>query len=501
MPQKNIPFHYTYANLPERFYQNLKNTNFRQVHLLKWNAPLAQELGLTDLHLTETEKAEYFSASKLMPGAKPIAQAYSGHQFGNFNPHLGDGRALLLGELRDSKNNLRDIHLKGSGPTQFSRRGDGYAQISAVIREYLLSESMFYLNIPTTRTLAIMTTGEWVEREFSQAGALQVRVASSHIRIGTFEHFVARKDFEAVNVLANFVIDRHHNDLPKTADGYLELFKRIMKMQIDLISKWLSVGFIHGVMNTDNTAISGETIDFGPCAFMEEYNPLMVFSSIDKQGRYAYGRQPSILKWNLSVLGHCFLTLVDPDIKTAESKIEAELNEFDSLFQNQWLNDTAKKFGLKNGLPEDTPLFESFFNWMLENKYDFTLSFRFLSRCLVADETTLLEIKKTFNIDYTSKAFENWFLQWKDKVKARVNAEKLNLDDVIKLMNSVNPAYIARNHRVEEAIKAAVEQNDMTVFEKFLATLQAPFIEKAELEEFLHPAKENEKVSATFCNT
>lgn len=501
MSSKQIPFYYTYAGLPDKFYQNLKATNFTQPRLLKWNAQLANELGLADLNLTENEKAEYFSGSKLMPNAKPVAQAYSGHQFGSFNPNLGDGRALLLGELLDHKNKLRDIHLKGSGPTQFSRRGDGFAQIGAVIREYLLGECLYYLNIPTTRTLALIATGESVEREITQPGAVQVRVAASHIRVGTFEHFAARKDFAAVTTLANYVLDRHHGDLPKTPEGYLELYKRIMKLQINLVSKWLSVGFIHGVMNTDNMAVSGETIDFGPCAFMEEYNPLTVLSSIDTQGRYAFGRQPDILKWNLAVLGHCFLTLVDSDMKVAESKIEAALNEFDNLFAAQWQNDMAKKFGLqpaeKKSKSEELGFFQSFFDWMLENKYDHTLSFRFLSQCLFADGAKQNQIKQKFNIDYASKSLANWLTLWKDKVKA----QGLTQDEVVKLMSSANPMFIARNHRVEEAIKAVVEKNNFSVFEKLLTALQAPYTENRELEEYIYPAKETEKVIATYCNT
>lgn len=497
MNSKPIPFKYTYADLPEGFYQRLQEVKFFKPQLLKWNTQLSEELGLDQLNLNEVEKAQYFSGVKLQPKACPLAQAYSGHQFGNFNPNLGDGRALLLGELLDKNNKLRDIHLKGSGPTKFSRNGDGYAQIGAVIREYLVSENMHYLNIPTTRTLGLISTGEIVHRETPQAGAIQVRVAASHIRIGTFEHFVSRKDFESVKILANYAIDRHYPELPKTPEGYLELFKKIVQSQILLISKWLSVGFIHGVMNTDNTTISGETIDFGPCAFMEEYNPVAVFSSIDTQGRYAYGRQPSILKWNLSNLGYCFLSLVDADEKVASTKISSVINDFDKLFENQWIVDTGKKFGLTQASSNDVGIFQTFLNWMYENKCDYTLSFRFLSKCLVADNNQLALIKQNYKIDYNAKSLENWLIEW----KAKVNSQGRALAEVIQLMNSVNPAYIARNHRVEAAIVAAAEQSDMSVFENLLLALQTPYVEKPHLEEYLQPAKENEKVEATFCNT
>ncbi len=286
--QKTIPFHSIYAGLPERFYQPLGATDFPELKLLKWNEELGQKLQIDRNQWSDEELALIFSGKKLFPQSKPLAQAYSGHQFGNFNPHLGDGRALLLGELKDQNGKYFDIHLKGSGPTQFSRRGDGKANLAAVIREYIVSEAMHALNIPASRTLAIIATGETVHRETEQPGAILVRVASSHIRVGTFEYFMSRKDMDSQRILADFVIDRHDPDLSKNAGGYLKLFSRIIERQARLVSQWMSVGFIHGVMNTDNTFISGETLDFGPCAFMEDYNPLAVFSSIDQNGRYAY---------------------------------------------------------------------------------------------------------------------------------------------------------------------------------------------------------------------
>ncbi len=495
---KQVPFQYNYANLPKNFYQEVGATNFSNPQLLKWNNQLAQELGLDELNLSAQEKAEYFSGHKLVDGAKPVAQAYSGHQFGQFNPHLGDGRALLLGELIDKKNRLRDIHLKGSGPTQFSRRGDGYAQIGAVIREYLVSESLYYLNIPTTRTLALIGTNEVVHRETAQPGALQVRVAASHIRIGTFEYFVARKDYAAVQSLANFVIGRHHSDLAKNADGYLELFDRIVKNQISLVSKWMSVGFIHGVMNTDNTTISGETIDFGPCSFMEEYNPLTVLSSIDRQGRYAYARQASIIKWNLSILGHCFLTLVDQDAKIAESKILSVIGEFESLFEAQWLVEMAHKFGLQSIQRNEVEFVQIFLNWLYDNKYDYTLGFRYLSQCLIDDNSTSLEqIQKKYRIDYSTDQLKDWIVTWKSKLLS----QGMSSAEAFLQMQASNPAYIARNHRVEEVIKAVVESGYFTGFNQFLSALQSPFVENSELDDYLKPADDKEKVTATFCNT
>lgn len=485
---KQISFHSIYANLPERFYQVLKKTEFPKLELLKWNEELSQDLQIDRSSLTDDDLAQIFSGNILFSEQKHVAQAYSGHQFGHFNPHLGDGRALLLGELKDCFGKFRDVHLKGSGPTQFSRRGDGKANLAAVIREYIVSEAMCGLKIPASRTLAIISTGEIIRRDTEQPGAILVRVASSHVRVGTFEYFLSRQDSAGLKILADFVIERHDSDLEKNSLGYVKLFGRIVQRQAELISKWMTVGFIHGVMNTDNTFVSGETLDFGPCAFMEEFDPLAVFSSIDQNGRYAYMRQPEIIQWNLSSLAQCFLHFIDGNKEALREELVSILENFNQVFYDIHLLATAKKFGLVSVSKDDMEPMQSFLKILHSEKLDFTNSFRRLSQ----------QIEPGFNDSlFQSSDMQSWLIQW----RARLKEQNQTTTEIQVLMNSVNPAYIARNHRVEEAIRFAVDKNDFTKFEKLVSVLKNPFLDQPENTDYAKAAQPHEVVSETFCNT
>lgn len=485
---QNIPLNSIYANLPERFYQTLGATDFPFIKLLKWNDELAAEIKIDRKFWTDDELAQIFSGKKIFPQQKLIAQAYSGHQFGNFNPHLGDGRALLLGELKDRSGQFRDIHLKGSGPTQFSRRGDGKANLAAVIREYIISEAMHALNIPSCRTLAIIATGETVRRETEQPGAILVRVASSHVRVGTFEYFLSRQDTPGLKILADYVIDRHDPDLEKNPQGYLKLFARIVQRQAELVSKWMSVGFIHGVMNTDNTFVSGQTLDFGPCAFMEEFEPSAVFSSIDQNGRYAYMRQPEIMQWNLSSLAQCFLNFIDGDKELLQEELLVLVENFNKQFFDIHMLTMRKKFGLTSVSGDDMEQMQGFLRILHSEKLDYTNSFRRLSQQFEP---------RTNDELFKSEEMQNWLKHW----RARLQKQTQSTATIQEIMNSVNPVFIARNHRVEEAIQYAVNQNDFSKFEKFISVLKNPYQDQPENRTYTEPAQGKEVVTATFCNT
>ena len=371
-----------YIHLPERFYQKLPATELHKTQLLYWNSLLAQDLQLRDI--SDDQKLGIFSGQTIPTSTTPVALVYAGHQFGHFSPQLGDGRARLIGDVQDRWGALREIHLKGSGPTAFSRRGDGHATLSSVLRELLVSEGMYFLGVPTARTLAVMTTGETVRRESEQPGGLLVRVAASHVRVGTFEYFAARRDVEGLKALANFVIDRHFLPSSESPNKYVKLFESIVQKQIQLICQWMRVGFIHGVMNTDNTAVSGETIDYGPCAYMESYDPLMVYSSIDQNGRYAYSRQPQILKWNLQNLAYCFALLIEEKINEQEPTlpegIVQSLENFDKEYSSQWQKMMGEKIGIKLTSADDLVLLQKYLELLQKHKMDFTLGFRLLDQ-------------------------------------------------------------------------------------------------------------------------
>ena len=481
------PFDNSYARLPERFYARLPPTPVQAPRLIKLNEALARELGLDPRHLASPATVEMLAGNRIAEGSEPIAQAYAGHQFGNFVPQLGDGRAILLGEIVDTKGVRRDIQLKGSGPTPFSRRGDGRAALGPVLREYIVSEAMYALGIPTTRSLAAVMTGEAVLRETALPGAVLTRVASSHIRVGTFQYFAARQDIEALRLLADHVIARHY---PETAGDYRALFEAVLARQASLVARWMNVGFIHGVMNTDNTTISGETIDYGPCAFMDAYHPNTVFSSIDQGGRYAYANQGRIAVWNLARFAETLLPLFSEDDDQALAQANESLQKFSGLFADAWFSGLRQKLGLSDAQPEDEKLAQDLLNAMAANSADFTLTFRSLCDA-AADPDADRGVRDLF-LDPT--AYDSWAVRWRQRLSGDPAARRA-------AMRAVNPAYIPRNHRVEAALSAAIQDGDFQPFEELLVVLSRPFEERKEFAAYAEPPLEGQRVYQTFCGT
>lgn len=489
-------FSLRYSRLPERFYQRYTPEPVRSPRLVAFNRPLAEELGFEVSALpSQDELARHFSGNVVPPGAEPVAQAYAGHQFGNFVPRLGDGRAVLLGEVVDRHGRLRDIQLKGAGRTPFSRGGDGRAPLGPVLREYLVSETMHAMDIPTTRSLAAVTTGETVYRELPLPGGVLTRVAASHIRVGTFEYFAARGDVDGLRVLADHAIERHYPQLAEVAAGerYLALLAAVQQRQAALIARWMGVAFIHGVMNTDNTSISGETIDYGPCAFMEAYDPRTVFSSIDRGGRYAYGNQPGIILWNMARLAETLLPLIDADDERAIARAGETLEGFSEQYSAEWLGVARAKLGLTREAEGDVALIDGFLAAMNAGRADFTLSFRRLAECAEspAADVALLALFQP------SDAIAAWLPRWRE----RLAAEAEPLQAIAARMRRVNPLYIPRNHLVEQAIAAAVEEGDFAPFEALNEVLARPFEQQPGRERYAQPAEPAERVLRTFCGT
>ncbi|EDQ04761.1 hypothetical protein DSM14862_01635 [Sulfitobacter indolifex] len=467
-----IPFDNSYAALPEGFFSRLNPTPVKEPKVLAWNAELAAELGIKgdDAQV----QAQVFGGNEVPEGATPLAQLYAGHQFGNFNPQLGDGRAILLGEVISSDGTRRDIQLKGAGPTPYSRRGDGRAWMGPVLREYLVSEAMHALGVPTTRALAAVATGEPILRETGHLpGAIVTRVAASHLRVGTFQVFAHRGEVEALKTLTDYAIARHYPD----ADGPLGLLRAVCAAQAELVAQWMSFGFIHGVMNTDNCSISGETIDYGPCAFMDAFHQGRVFSSIDRQGRYAYGNQPQIVVWNMAQLATSLLQQMD-DKETAVEEATEIVHEMPELIEAAWLRRFAAKVGISNPRPEDVDLINELLSLMQTDGADFTNTFRALGTDQARDQFT--------NRD----AFDTWAEGWRARIKDQPDPKAV--------MQAANPAVIPRNHRIEQMIVAAVA-GDMTPFERLMTALSTPFDETAP--ELQRPPTEDEIVPATFCGT
>ena len=473
----HVPFDNSYARLPDRFYARLAPTPVPGPRLLALNEPLARDLGLDPAALAAPQGVAMLAGNDLPDGAEPIAQAYAGHQFGGFVPQLGDGRAILLGEVVGG-GARRDIQLKGAGRTPFSRMGDGRAWIGPVLREYLVSEAMAAMGIPTTRALAAVTTGAEVLRERAYPGAVLTRVAASHIRVGTFQYFAAREDTEALQALTDHAIARHWPD----AGGPLDLLSAVVAAQADLVAAWMSVGFIHGVMNTDNMAISGETIDYGPCAFMDSYHPDTVFSSIDRGGRYAYRSQPDIAMWNLAQLASALLPLIPGDQQAAIDAATERLNRFPELYREAWLARFRAKLGLERAGEADESLIVEVLRLMAEAGADFTLTFR----ALAEDGSARAHLGAAPGCD-----------DWHERWQARLTGEGARPGDRAGAMAAANPAVIPRNHRVEEAIAAAVD-GDMAPFERLLSAVTRPFAPAGALAE---PPAPGQEVQATFCGT
>lgn len=488
-----LRFDNSYRRLPDRFHAVLGPTPVAMPRLLKLNTGLAETLGLDPEALDPTTTAEVLAGNRLPAGAEPIAMAYAGHQFGQFVPRLGDGRAILLGEVIDRQGQRRDIQLKGAGQTPFSRNGDGRAALGPVLREYIIGEAMHGLGIPTTRALAAVVTGEPVYRESVLPGAVLTRVAASHIRVGTFQYFAARGDDEAVRLLADHVIARHFPELSEDEQPYLALLETASERQAALIAAWMGVGFIHGVMNTDNMAISGETIDYGPCAFMDHYDPATVFSSIDRGGRYAYGNQPAIAQWNLARFAETLLPLIDATPEAAIERATAVVRDFFRRYERHWLAVMRDKLGLSTAEPDDARLVQELLDAMQSSRVDFTLTFRGLCEAAARPEAET-GVRDHF-VDRA--AFDDWARTW----RARLERDPMTPAERATRMRSVNPAVIPRNHRVEQALTAAVEHGDLQPFERLLEVLARPHEDRPEHADFTRPPRDEERVLATFCGT
>lgn len=478
-------FSHTYASLPARFHTRTLPTPVAAPSLIAFNDALAGDLGIERGHCDDLELAAQCVGNAVPAGGAPLAMAYAGHQFGSFVPQLGDGRALLIGEVIDRTGQRRDLQWKGAGPTPFSRRGDGRAALGPVLREYLVSEAMQALGIPTTRALSAASTGERVLRDDGPLpGAVLIRVAASHIRIGTFEYFAARGDVDGVRTLADYVIERQYPALRMAADRYFGLLEAVIARQCALVARWMQVGFIHGVMNTDNMTVSGETIDYGPCAFMDEYDPATVFSYIDRRGRYAYGNQPAILQWNLARLAEALLPLIDADKDTAIERATAAVQEVPARYGEHWLRGFGRKLGLQSAAAEDTQLVEGLLQGMQAGQADFTNTFRALADAI--DDPAPLPA-----------AVQGWHAVWRN----RLQQEPDGLQAVRLRLRQANPVYIPRNHRVESMIEAAIRRADFAPFHRLLAVLSRPYDEQPEHADLREPPAPEERVRNTFCGT
>jgi uncharacterized protein YdiU (UPF0061 family) len=494
----NLAFTNRYLDLGDGFYEQRNPTPVDDPVLISFNHELAAELGVSTQGLDEHLLAGLFSGNVVHENCVPLAMAYAGHQFGAFNPQLGDGRAIYLGELAHVDGGAIDIQLKGSGRTRYSRNGDGRAALGPVLREYLLSEAMHRLGVPTTRALAAVTTGETVAREQLLPGAVITRTAWSFIRVGSFQYFAMQQDLPAIRKLADYVIERNYPEVTEAENPYLSLFEAVVMRQASLIARWMQLGFIHGVMNTDNMSVAGETIDYGPCAFMDFYRHDQVYSSIDHQGRYAYGNQPNIGLWNLTRLAESLLPLFAEDTDIAVSMAQDVLAQYSHRYGNDWLSGFRAKCGLTADADvkgeKDKDLLESLLDIMDRNQADFTLTFYHLSRLGPEAGVADAGLRDLF-VD--REAIDTWLVQW----RRRMASEPLNDEERQAAMQSVNPVYIPRNHQVEAVIRAAEDQGDFSPFHALHEVLQNPFEYQQGRDQYLQPPAPDEVVSQTFCGT
>ena len=477
-------FDNTYSKLPKSFLENIKPVPVKDPKLIILNKNLAEQLNLDFSKFSDTDLAKMFSGNSLPEGSETIAQAYAGHQFGHFTM-LGDGRAVMLGEHLDKENKRFDIQFKGSGRTSFSRSGDGRAVLGPMLREYIISEAMHALNIPTTRSLAVVSTGEEVIREQMLPGAILTRVASSHIRVGTFQYIAATQNADDLKTLFNYTIDRHYPEIKDSKTKALDLLNLLMQKQCELVINWMRVGFIHGVMNTDNMTVSGDTIDYGPCAFMDHYHPQTVFSSIDQNGRYSYNNQPRITKWNLARFAECIIPLIDQDEQKAVSIATETINNFEKLYEEKWLNMMRDKLGLFGEDKDDKHLIFELLTWMENNKADFTNTF-----------CNLMQIQSIKDPIYQNQEYLNWTAKWKKRLEKN-NTEK---EKYLELMRSVNPIFIPRNHKVEEALKDASE-NKLETLNQLLDVIKYPYKDNGMLMDYQRPMSNENGDYKTFCGT
>ena len=475
-------FDNSYSKLSKTFKEDIKPTPVHEPELVILNEELAKNLNLNFSEIDKKKLAEIFSGNSLPDGTNSIAQAYAGHQFGHFTM-LGDGRAVLLGEHIDNKNQRFDIQFKGSGRTSFSRGGDGRAALGPMLREYIISEAINALNIPTTRSLAVVKTGEKVVRENLLNGAILTRVASSHIRVGTFQYIAATQNLEDLNTLVDYTIDRHYPEIKSSKNKALDLLSLVMERQCQLVINWMRVGFIHGVMNTDNMAISGETIDYGPCAFMDQYDPKTVFSSIDKFGRYAFSNQPPITKWNLARFAECLIPLIDKD-EDAAIKIATELiNNFQNIYEDKWLNMMRDKLGLFGEDKNDLTLINKLLDWMKNNNADYTNTFCHLMSVEIDNEV------------YKNDDFKSWTNEWEKRLKLNNSSDKY-----LELMKKNNPLVIPRNQKVEDALVDA-DKGNLETMNKLLKVLSNPYSDQENIIEFQKPSPISNEKYQTFCGT
>lgn len=489
----HIAFDNSYARLPDRFYARVRPTPVAGPKLIRVNEALARELGIDAQALATPEGIAVLAGNSIAEGSDPIAMAYAGHQFGNFVPQLGDGRAILIGEVVDRSGVRRDIHLKGAGRTPFSRMGDGRSALGPVLREYVVSEAFAALGIPATRALAAVTTGDYVVRETPLPGAILARVAKSHLRVGTFQYFAARKDADGIRALADYTIARHYPDLADTSEKYRGMLSAVIARQADLIARWMLVGFIHGVMNTDNTSIAGETIDFGPCAFMDTYHPSTVFSSIDHGGRYAFANQPAIANWNLVRFAETLLPLLGDTQEAAVAAAQERIDAFPALFQTAIADGYAAKLGVLDRTADDIALIQDFLTAMANGKADFTLTFRALADA-AEDPDKAAGLRALFN---EADALDQWLPRWRQRL-AKDGRTRVA---IAAAMRTVSPVIIPRNHKVEAAIMAAVSNEDFRPFHRLVDELANPFDDRPGIEDLKKPPKPDEVVRATFCGT
>ena len=479
----NWNFDNSYSRLSNVFKEHIEPTAVKNPELVLMNEDLAEELNLDFSKIDKSELAALFTGNILPEGSNTIAQAYAGHQFGHFTM-LGDGRAVLIGEHLNKNNKRYDVQFKGSGKTAFSRNGDGRAALGPMLREYIISEAMYKLNIPSTRGLAVAKTGEEIMRETQLQGAILTRVASSHIRVGTFQYVAARNKKNDLEILLNYVIKRHYLDLINSKNKALDLLNLLIDRQIDLVVNWMRVGFIHGVMNTDNMTISGETIDYGPCAFMDTYDPKTVFSSIDAMGRYAYCNQPAITKWNLSRFAECLIPLIDKNENKAVESATELIDTFGEKYEKKWLNMMRKKLGLKGEDKKDKFLIVDLLTWMHQKKVDYTNTF-----------CHLMNLKDYDDDLYNDNDFQNWKKNWQERVKSNNNSP----ENYIKLMRSFNPLVIPRNHKIEKSLEAA-NKNNLEPFNKLLEILKKPYVQQENILDYLKMDRSSKEYK-TFCGT
>ncbi len=491
---KPVPFNNAYSQLGEDFYARTSPVPVSHPELIVFNHALADELGLLDTGLARPGSAAIFAGNAVPEGADPVAMAYSGHQFGHFNPHLGDGRALLLGQVVSPDGTLRDIHLKGTGQTRFSRNGDGRAALGPVLREYLVSEAMTKLGVLSTRALAAVTTGEDVARERLLPGGVITRLASSFVRVGTFEYFASRSNLAAVTRLADYVIEHNYPACRAEPNPYLALLEAVIDRQAALIAQWMQLGFIHGVMNTDNMSIAGETIDYGPCAFMDHYAHDRVYSSIDRQGRYAYNNQPSIGLWNLTRLAETLLPLLADNTDAAVEIARDALHVYRKQYEDYWLAGMRRKLGLMSARNTDRALIEDLLNAMAANNADFTLTFYYLSQLEMDSMDKDQAVRNLFD---DPVQFDAWAVHWRTR---------LHMDNSVDAtrqarMFAVNPVYIPRNHQIEAVIRAAEDHGEFSAFHELHAVLQRPFERQPGKDRYMLPPEPHEVIQQTFCGT